>query len=699
MGDGPKSRTWTIGPDDDVSLLKGVGPERARTFTEAGIRTVQDLAALFPRRHDRLPPLSTIDEIGEKKFVALHGRILERRRVRSRRRTGGHMTAVLDDGTGRVRLQFFNQGYLFDSTEVGEMLYVVGSVRTDEKGPAITPTFYRKGQDRPVETEETFIPVYPPLGALKPGVLAKLIAQAVEITARSIADPIDAETRSARGLIDLERAIRGIHRPSARADIEGAERRLLYDGFYSAALDMEIAKSQRTDVRQATPFRLAAAEPEIARFIAAWPFRMTDAQRSALFELTEGLAAHLPMRRLLQGDVGSGKTAVALTAAGLVAAGGGQTAILAPTEILARQLHDVATRYLAPEKIGCDLLIGGLPAAERRRVLDRAASGSAKVVIGTQALLSESVAFQSLAFVIVDEQHRFGVRQRRALVQKGRAPHLLVMSATPIPRSLALTLYGDLDLTEMRERPAGRAPVVTEVFHEEKARTFDWSALAARVREGAKAFIIFPAIEAEDPETPSLLREGRAIVKRAFGGIAVKGAHGRQTDEEKAESVLAFRDGRARALFATTVVEVGIDVPDATEIVIVGAQRFGAAQIHQMRGRVGRGGLPGRCILIADAAAAPADLKRLQKLAVSEDGFAIAELDLEERGPGDIMGLRQHGLGFLLPTRADRQLLEVAFADAQAFVQGGREAEATADVLRRWSRRSGAWIQEHRDSG
>lgn len=641
-----------------------------------------------------MPSPTAIADLVPSPSVSIRGKIVGRKKSSSRRRTGGHLKTEIADATGSIACHFFNQGWLFDALAPGQEVWVNGSVKSDGFKKAIVATMHRRYAENDSAASPVVCPEYPTVTDVKPGIVAKLARAAAERVADRSIDPLPQDLVSFRGLPAWTEFLRMGHAPVDMVEVLRFERRRLYHGFLATALDVECGRRVRT---QDPAPECRADDRTFERAIGSLPFTPTRGQAAAIDVVRRDLESSRPMRRLLQGDVGSGKTVVAVLAARLAAAAGFQTAILAPTEILARQLH-AAVASMGGQDDRPDLLVGGMPTAERRALLGRLRSGETKIVVGTQALLLKSVAFDSLGLVVVDEQHRFGVLQRLTLVRKGLTPHLLVMSATPIPRTLALTICGDLELTEIRERPLGRATIETRVF-DGGIEKFPWQTTAARARNGKKIFIVFPAIDAEDVRCPSLLREGREIAKKFFRGIPVKGLHGRMPEADKISALDEFRSGSARVLFSTTVIEVGIDVPDAEEIVIVGAERFGAAQLHQLRGRIGRGKLPGTCIFLTSSETGENDRERVLRLAKSDDGFAIAELDLELRGPGDIMGLRQHGLGFFLPGADERELLLGAFADARRLLEGRVENLPSAETLRKWSRRSRALSADYRDSG
>jgi len=525
--------------------------------------------------------------------------------------------------------------------------------------------------DRTLVSTGRLAPVYPLTEGLSVRWLRNVIRLALDAWGEDLPDFLPPATRERYRLMTLAQAISQIHFPDNHELIAAAHRRLSFDEFLVLQLGV-LAARQRFQGAPAKP--LQVDDGVLASFVAALPFEMTQAQGRALTEITRDLANDRPMGRLLQGDVGSGKTAVAAAALWIAVANGCQGAIMAPTEILAEQharsfgrMFESLRHPVSGTPIRVVLLTGRMSAVERSEALAALANGDAHIAIGTHALIQKDVDFHDLAVTVVDEQHRFGVEQRAALRQKGSQPHMLVMSATPIPRSLALTLYGDLDVSVIDEMPVGRTPIRTKwLTPAQRERAYGF--IRRQVQEGHQAFIIYPLVEESAvSEAPAAVEEHSRLRDTIFPDLKVGLLHGRLRGDEKDEVMRAFSAGELNILVATSVVEVGIDVPNATAIMIEGAERFGLAQLHQFRGRVGRGDSPSYCILISDVAEGDG-VQRLQALESSTDGFALAQIDLDLRGPGDFFGVRQSGLPPLKTAQlSDLRTLEDARSAAQAL--------------------------------
>ncbi|HEY7728516.1 MAG TPA: ATP-dependent DNA helicase RecG, partial [Candidatus Eisenbacteria bacterium] len=627
---------------DPVRYLKGVGPEMARRLERLGIATVRDLLFHVPREYRDRRTLTSIGGLapaGEASVLATLWSVRLTPRLRGRR----DLTAVVRDETGTLRIVWFNQPYLADSLRPGTRYVFSGPVQSFRGLEMHNPDFEPEGAGEPHLHVGRLAPRY----ALTEGVAERWMRARVRDALDRLPpleDPVSEEDRARLGLPALREALSRVHFPDSPEEADAGRRRIALEELLSLQVSLQYARA-RHRARHGAP-SLAAGGPAAERFRSGLPFVLTPGQRSAIEAIDADLGREVPMRRLLWGEVGSGKTVVALHAAARAAGAGFQAAILAPTTILAEQHAATAERFLAPSGVRWALLTAATPAARRREILERVASGTLSVVIGTHALLQGSVAFPSLALVVVDEQHRFGVRQRIALAGRDRgslSPHLLVLTATPIPRSLALALYGDLDLSFLPEKPPGRAEVRTEI------REGDESALVALLAEeaaaGGSAFVVYPLVE--DREALELKAAATMFERLARDprlkphGVAL--AHGRLKPEARRAALSRFRAGAARILVATTVVEVGVDVPEATLVVIEHPERFGLAQLHQIRGRVGRAERPGRCVLLTGRGIGELARRRLRILAHVTDGFRLAEEDLRLRGPGELLGTVQHG--------------------------------------------------------
>lgn len=660
-------RTAAAGLNAPVTRLPGVGPHYAEKLAHLGVHTIHDLLFLLPTRYEDLSQLRTIDRLrwGEKATVIGTVWSLKSRTIGEDRRL---VTAVVGDGTGEIEMTWFNP-YVERNLRIGQAFMFSGKIdsyrdRFVMRNPEFEPL------DRQQLNTGRITPIYPLTEGLSIHRLREIMHRAVATWAPTLTDFLPEELRRQVGLPTLADALTQVHFPDSLEQAQAARRRLSFDEFLLLQLGI-LGARRRFQAQPARPLR--ADEPIFTPFLAALPFTMTAAQRRALAEIAHDLAQPRPMSRLLQGDVGSGKTAVAAAALWAAVANGAQGAILAPTEILAEQharsfgrlfaglTHPTAGR---PVQVALFTAHSLRSKPERDAALAALAGGEIDIAIGTHALIQDDVVFHDLAVAVVDEQHRFGVEQRAALRSKGAQPHMLVMSATPIPRSLALTIYGDLDVSVIDQMPAGRTPIQTKWLtstQRERAYAFIQRQAAA----GRQAFIVCPLVEeSEHNEARAAVAEHARLQEQVFPDLRLGLLHGRLRSDEKDSVMRAFARGELHVLVATSVVEVGIDVPNATVILIEGAERFGLAQLHQFRGRVGRGEHPSYCILLSDAAEGES-VKRLQALETNRDGFALAQIDLELRGPGDFFGVRQSGLPPLRTAQlTDLRTLESARAVA-----------------------------------
>jgi len=641
-----------------------------------GLRTVADLLALQPAGLHVWPATSTIAEAAGRrgKRVTVEGRV-----VRSvLRRIGGKRSmvrATLVDGTGELDLVFFNQPWMKEQLSEGRELVAHGEV-TGDRGASI-PNPRLGSEDRPLPPPGTLETLYPAGDGVSADALAGWIQEALERFADEVEEPLPADFLERVGAPDLPHATRRVHLPESAADFEDARRRFALEPILRLQARVQARRSARGG--NAAPARVGDAE--FAELCACFPFDLTPAQARVAAELRADLARSRPMRRLLQGDVGAGKTAVAAIAAMVAAASGGQVAMMAPTETLAAQ-HSYGLRPLL-ERAGlrAELLTGSLRPAERRAITEALARGEVDVLFGTHALFSDDVAFRRLTLCVVDEQHRFGVAQRGKLAAKGaREPHVLLMTATPIPRSLALSIYGDLDVSVLDGAPPGRGAITTRWARAADRRRMP-RFLLERIAAGEQVFWVVPRIGGDGAEASSgasaEARHADLVGRPAFRAAGVELVHGRMPAEERAMRLDRFRAGEVATLVATTVVEVGVDVPGATVMVVEDAHRLGLAQLHQLRGRVGRGGGDAWCFLLGDRKAE----ERFRLLERSRDGFELSEEDLRQRGMGDLLGLRQSGVnteGLIDPER-DLDLLLAArdlFATRPELVARYADADA-----------------------
>jgi len=619
-----------------VKYLKGVGPKRAESLTRLGIRSVGDLLYHAPHRYLDATTVTPFARAAVDREVTCVGRVVSTGILPTRRGLRV-FRAVLRDASGSLECAWPGQPFLERQIKPGQLLLVTGPVRYYHGRQLVPREFIVLADSAEDEDRGMVLPVYPATEGLTHRQIRTLLHQHLDAMLALVVDPHPTALREAHALPDLRSALAAVHRPASVEDAEQGRRRLAFDELFDQQLVQArarvLAKRARAGIRFELKKQLTTQLKEHL------PFELTADQRLAVREVTEDMTAPLRMHRLLMGDVGTGKTVVALFAMLLAAENDYQAAIMAPTELLAEQHHATLTRLLAPLAIQPDLLSGRLAGAEKVAARRRLASGASRIVVGTHALIQESVTFHRLGLAVIDEQHRFGVEQRAALVEKGDAPDVLLLSATPIPRSLALTLYGDLDVTRLHERPAGRAPVKT-ALRTEAARAKIYEFLRREAAAGHQAYVVYPVIEESERTDLKAATTMAERLQKALPDVRVGLVHGRMPAAARERTMRAFRDNEIPVLVATTVIEVGIDVANATVMLIEHAERFGLAQLHQLRGRVGRGTAPSHCILLSDAADA---VPRLTAFSETNDGFAIAELDLKERGMGELAGARQSG--------------------------------------------------------
>jgi len=634
-----------------LSGLRGVGAKRAQSLADRDLYTVQDLLHLLPTRYVKPAPLKEEGLPDPEDHLSVLGHILRRRKGRLRR-GGGFLEIVLEVDQGQIRARFYNQPWLFDRFPKGQRALLSGRMTRDGRTLVVEQHFVLEDGEDHADHLRTARPVLPAISGISAGVMGSLMERALESVV-GLPDPLPVSLLEETGLPVLDRAFAMVHRPGSPEDVACGGARVLFDRFVAMLLPVRLRRPTGESAR-----RFPVSPRTLERIRARFPFPFTPGQDSALKLLLGDLEGLSPMRRLLQGDVGSGKTAVALATALAVVAARAQVLFLAPTEPLAFQHREVLASFLAGSRVRLGLLHARLPAVEERRIREDLASGALDIVVATTAILSKRFVFKDLAFAIIDEQHRFGVRQRLAARAKGGVPHMLSMSATPIPRSLCLALHGDLDHVTIPDLPAGRSPTVTRIENEPSAL----AEVRAAVEAGARAFVVFPSIEAEN--MPALLREGLRCLEESGGlaGIPACFLHGRMPAPDRDASLREFRTGGARVMLATSMVEVGIDIPEATVMAIMGAERFGLASLHQLRGRVGRGRSPGTCLLVPGPNCKDPARQRLGVLERERDGFRIAEEDLDQRGPGELAGVRQAGPQglFRLDREQDGRLFEQA---------------------------------------
>ncbi|NQT51808.1 ATP-dependent DNA helicase RecG [bacterium] len=675
--------------DQPVSAVKGVGPSVAERLGNLGIARVRDLLWHFPRLHQDRSQLTPIAEVRVGELEAISGRVRAVKLNRWRRR-GAVLTATVEDDTGQIAAVWFGMPYLRNQVKEGARLVLWGKVTQGRRLSILSPEFeVLPDDDAPAPRQplnaERIVPIYPATAGIGQKRFRRLLRGALDAYAGEAPEVFPDAFREARRLLPVAEALQQLHFPDSMKAAELARRRMVYEEFFL----LETAVALRKRALHAALDGIAFAIPPKVdeRIRRRFPFRLTAAQERAVAMLAEDMAQPRPMNRLLQGDVGSGKTVVAAYAMLAAVANGYQAALMAPTEILAAQHYRTLSQLLEGSRVRIRLLLGGAKAAERRRNLADVGTGKVDIAVGTHALIQHDVEFARLGLVVVDEQHKFGVLQRAALRWKGAHPDVLVMTATPIPRSLALTVFGDLDITTLDELPPGRQPITTAVVPVE-GRPAAFAHARRELDAGRQVYVVYPLVEESDT---SDLKAATAMVghlqRDVFPDHAVGLLHGQMAPDEKQQRMDAFRTGRDRVLVCTTVVEVGVDVPNATVMIIEHAERYGLSQLHQLRGRIGRGEHPSHCCLMVDD---PRASEKLDILAETTDGFRIAEEDLKLRGPGEFLGTRQHGLPPLAvgDFAQDIQLLLEARTEAFHLV------EADPDLRRASHRRLRAEVNQ-----
>ena len=621
---------------DPITMLKGVGEVRAKQLAQLNIFTLRDLICHFPRGYEDRTKLVPIEKLEPDVPACFRAMVMNTPRT-SHIRKGLDLTKVqLADTTGRLNVTFFNNRFAAQQLEYGREYIFYGAVSGDFIGYSMTNPVFEAPESQPVTTRR-ILPIYPLTAGLTNAALLRLVQQALAVCDLP-EEILPVEVREKYGILPAERAYFAIHEPNSMAEAELAKKRMIFEEFFVFSAGLSLMRAARKE-KKTEPY----TDFDMAPFYDSLPFTLTGAQSRAVGEILEDFRRGMPMTRLVQGDVGSGKTMVAAAAAYCAARNGAQTALMAPTEILAEQHFASLSALFVPLGVSVALLTGSMTGKQKKDVRERIAAGEVQVVIGTHALLSESTRFDNLGLVITDEQHRFGVGQRSRLSAKGEDPHLLVMSATPIPRTLALILYGDLDVSILDELPPGREPVDTFLVGESYRPRIN-AFIRKQVAEGHQCFVVCPAVEENEElgiKAASIWAE--TLQQTVFPDLRIALLHGQMKGAEKEAAMASFARGEADVMVATTVIEVGVDVPNATLMVIEDADRFGLSQLHQLRGRVGRGKAKSYCILTTHNRN-PETLQRLKALCKTTDGFKIAEEDLRLRGPGDFFGSRQSGL-------------------------------------------------------
>jgi ATP-dependent DNA helicase RecG len=697
----------TLSLTTEVRMIKGVGPQRAELLAKRGIYTFEDLLAYLPFRYEDRIHFSNIKDIQPNGTYTIRAKVMSGQAIPNKFAYNAiYHLLVQDAAGGLLPCKFFHGGYLEGRLKPGQKLILHGKVEIDKMRPArlemINPQLEMLGEGEPDSTEVgRIVPIYEAIGTFGSRAIRRAMYAAVQLIDANMPDVLPEALRARLGYPSRREALIHVHFPEPGESHEElntfrtpSQQRLIFEEFFLYQLSLALdRKTTRKENAIAFRIREEKVREALKRIL---PFKPTAAQKRVLAEIAADLERPAPMNRLLQGDVGSGKTIVALQAAVIAIENTTQAALMAPTEILAVQHYLSARRILAPGGYRVELLISGLKHAEKQAALERICSGEAQLVIGTHALIEDQVQFARLGFVAIDEQHRFGVLQRKRLMDKaashGHAPHVLVLTATPIPRTLSLTLYGDLDVSVLDELPPGRTPIQTRLTSEPHLSGV-WELLRKEVAAGHQAYIVYPVIEESKLELKAAMDEYKRLSKEVFPKLKVSLLHGRLSSEEKDAVMESFRKNETQILVATTVIEVGVDVPNATAMVIEHAERFGLAQLHQLRGRIGRGAAKSHCILVGPVRMTEEARARLETMVRTANGFEIAETDLLLRGPGEFFGTRQSGdLGFHIanPIR-DKDLLEVARREAFSLAEDTDQSAALQRLLRQlpkeWQRR------------
>jgi ATP-dependent DNA helicase RecG len=667
-----------------LTVLQGVGPRHASRLEALGLHSLGDMLYFFPRRYEDYSQLKPIKSLWYGEQVTVIGTVES---VHTRPIRGGAATiveAIIGDGSGSLRLTWFNQPWLANRLKEGRQISVSGTIEQYLGRLVMNQPDWEDVDIDHLHTNR-IVPIYPLTAQISQKWLRSQMNQVVSWWAPAVVDSLPEEVRASAQLMPLGQALLQAHFPDSQGKLKAARERLAFDEIFFLQMG---ALRQKRDWKQVEARGFPVSDEWLEARRTALPFALTDGQQRTLAEIRLDLNSGRPMNRLLQGDVGSGKTVIAALAAGMVASNGAQVAVMAPTGILAEQHYRTfsdllagAGGFLPPQDIR--LLVGDTPDPEKGAIRSALADGSLKIVIGTHAVIEGPVQFKDLQLAIIDEQHRFGVEQRAELRSKGTHPHLLVMTATPIPRSLALTIYGDLDLSVMEEMPAGRQPVNTHVLRpQERERAY--TLIRSQIKAGRQAFVIYPLIEESEKldELKAAVDDFDVLSKEIFPDLKLGLLHGRLKPEEKDDTMRKFRLGEYDVLVSTTVIEVGVDVPNASVMLIEGADRFGLAQLHQLRGRVGRGSEQSYCLLIPSHENA-AENERLQAMVESNDGFLLAERDLQQRGPGEFLGTRQSGYasGLRMASLTDLPLIEKARLQAQKLFEVDPDLQQPQDSL------------------
>lgn len=683
-----------------ISELTRVGKTIDKRLEVLGIRTAQDLLYYFPFRYEDYRQIVPISQLRDGELVTVCGQVELVGNKRSFKSRKTITEALVSDKTGSLRLVWFNQPFLIKSIKVGDMVYFSGKVKSDMLGPQLVNPVYEKtalGEKESVHTAR-LVPMYPLTHGLTQKQIRFLINQTLPLADKA-PEWLPADVLEQFDLAPLTSALRGIHFPHDERELKISTDRLKFDELFLVHMKAELSKKERGSLRaQAVVFK----EEEVKKFVASLSFTLTRTQKIAAWEILQDINKNIPMNRLVSGDVGSGKTVVAAISLYTVFLNGGQGVLMAPTEILAQQHFYSLQKLFSNTDLKISLLTGSVSKKERKNIVQGIVDGSIDIMVGTHALLTEDVSFKNLNLVVVDEQHRFGVTQRKLIKEKsfskrlGKSAHFLSMTATPIPRSLALMIYGDLEVSIINELPPGRKKIITrlvETLNRDKAYGF----IREQVAQGRQVFVVCPAIEApleevgevkitmsNNTEKKSVMSEYEKLSKKIFPDLRIGYLHGKLKSDEKKQIMATFKEGKIDLLVSTSVIEVGVDIPNASVMMIEGAENFGLAQLHQFRGRVGRSSYQSYCLLFT-ASRSNKSLERLKFFETENDGFKLAEKDLELRGPGEVYGTEQSGeMNLRLAKLTDQELIKKCREAAKMVVADLHQHAAVLEKLRDW---------------
>jgi len=666
--------------ETSIRYIKGVGEAREKLMNKLGITTLRDLVGYFPRAYDDRTVIKSIKELTIGENVCVRGMVADTPRLSHIRKGLDLVKLRAVDESGSLEITFFNQSFVKDTLKQGEEYVFYGKISGSLLRPEMSnPIFERYHDDHAGQVTGRIMPLYSLTAGLSHKIIASAVRSGLDKCADELPDVMPNDIALEYELCRARYAYENIHFPEGFKELEIARKRLIFEELFVLVTAMKFMREKRTK-----KVGRSLAIPDFSDFYKALPFNPTNAQKRAIDDAARDMASDNPMNRLIQGDVGSGKTVIAAAACYMTWSAGYQSAFMAPTEILAKQHYQSLSKLLEPLGMQVGVLTGSMTAKNKREIYEKLSHGEIDIIIGTHALISEAVQFKALSLVITDEQHRFGVNQRSLLTEKGDSPHVLVMSATPIPRTLALIIYGDLDVSIVDEMPPGRQEIKTHVVGEHH-RDRAYGYVRKLVAEGRQVYVICPMVEEDETiednsanNLKSVKEYYETLSKRIFPELSVELVHGKMPAKKKDAAMNAFASGEANILVATTVVEVGVDVPNAALIIIENADRFGLSQLHQLRGRVGRGEHESHCVLFQSPGSGEISRERLEVMRTTNNGFVIAEEDLRIRGPGDFFGSRQHGLPemHIANFATDMLVLNQAQHAAETLLQADPKLEA-----------------------